>query len=189
MSHESRSERDIKSVRALQDLLRDVVATPAKYAADKALRTRLNSQGALASMSEPARGIVRMSLNHQKRVAEHALGGYDLLDGLRRGAADALAFEERKQKRGNKRNKVGLQQKVNELERERQILREDLFLLQNAYDLRCHQARTYAERAGSTTIALCAKEQREIEIKLSLRRTPAPAAKVTNIHDFKHDLR
>lgn len=122
-----------------------------------------------------------MSLNHHKLVATRALGSYEVLNGLRNSACLALDDTRRVDKRGNTVDRAGLRAKVRELEAEREVLLEELLLLQWALDLRCVHARQYALKADKATQVRCQKEQSEIDISLSLRRRPVPHTNVTPI--------
>lgn len=165
-----RRQADILSVRALADLLRSVASNPATYMNDLELQSALRSQGGLAKHDIPTSSVHSMSLNHQRLIADLAVGGFDKLDQLRRAALDALTAEKARAKRGNARSKEGLLARVKELESDLALLKHDLVLLQRAYDLRCQQARNYASSAGSSIQALCVKEQKEIDATFSLRK-------------------
>jgi len=120
-----------------------------------------------------------MSLNHQKRVAERCFGSYDILDALRKNARRCSLSAKVRQDRTKQGSKADLQAKVKEIEHERVLLLQDLFILQRAYDLRCLQARTYAQAADTATQTRCLKEQRELDASFSLRLKPIPASNVS----------
>jgi hypothetical protein len=124
-----------------------------------------------------------MSLNHQKRIAEEVLGSYQFLDDLRKAARDASLAQQNRRERGNSHTKRNLLTRVRELEQQNRLLRQDLFILQGAYDLRCTQARRYAAAGGDSMTALCAKEQREIEARFSLLRKPRTGVSVVKIEE------
>jgi hypothetical protein len=174
----ARAESDLLSVQGLVALLKGICSYPAKYSQDQALNTALKSQAALAKYQDSAASVYGMSLNHQKMVAEKLLGGYQVLDGLRRAALDALSVERHREKRGARTTKEELKIRVRELAAERLLLLEELMLLQRAYDRRCLHARQYAANADAATRTRCAKEQREIDVMLSIRRRPAPQSNV-----------
>jgi hypothetical protein len=182
---DAREQRDVLAMQALAELLKRVCAEPAIYLPNHILATALKSQGALAKYELAESPIHGMSLNHQKAVAEKSFGSYEILDGLRRAAIDALSAERLREKRGNTVSKVGLKARVKELEAERLLLLEELMLLQRVFDLRCLQARQYASNADKATLARCTKEQRELDITLSLRRRPAPKTNVTPIQEAR----
>lgn len=170
-SRHDRRLRDLDSIRALRALLLNITKDPGAFGSDEVLKTMLRSQGAMAAYRSPDAGVVAMSLNHHKTMASAALGDYRILDDLRRRALGALELEKRRQTYKRKSSKKDVVAKNEELEEELVRLREDLVLLQQAYDLRCTQARTYAESAGGPTLALCNKEQREITASLSSFRS------------------
>lgn len=171
-NRDARNQRDILSVQNLRSTLADVCLSPKKYLEDATLATALRSQGRLSKYEQASPPVYAMSLNHQKAISEGAVGGYEVLDKLRRGAIERLECARRDIKRGNKSSKVGLQERNEELELGTRILLEELFLVQQLLDRRCIQARNYANKADKATRALCEKEQREINIALSLRRRP-----------------
>jgi len=175
---DQRRRRDEFAVQALSDLLKHVCNDPAAYLQKQELITALRSQGSLAKYKQDEPAIHAMSLNHQKAISEFVLGSYLSLDNLRRSAIDALETERTREKRANKVTKIGLAIRVKELEEERLTLLEDLMLLQRAFDLRCGQAAQYAKNADKATQARCKKEQREIDVSLSLRRRPVPPSNV-----------
>lgn len=189
---EARRVEDASSVKALAELLRCVAREPASYSSSKALMQALRSQGGLAKHQDDGAAIRPMSLNHQRRVAEDALGGFSVLDGLRRSARDAVLRQEASAKRGNSRTKDNLLARVKELEIEATFLKQDLAILQRAYDARCVQARHYASRGDEAMKALCEKEQRELDKSFSLRRTATQKPHLVSLdgglaHDRKGD--
>jgi len=183
-SNANRTTRQIEdhaSIKALAELLRNVAERPNEYLKDNILRAALKSQGALAAFARPDLQIRQMSLNHQKLVATDALGAYSLLDVLRKGCAEALTLSAGREIRGNRKSKAGLTSKVSQLESDRALLLQDLFILQRAYDLRCIQARSYAQSADKATQIRCSKEQKELDASFSLRRKPITSGKVVDI--------
>lgn len=176
-----RINANIASINALASLLRSVAQDPKSFANDIDLRAALRSQGALAKYANDPLKICSMSLNHQKKVCVSALGDFMALDRLRREAADSLSRYENPPKSSTTKSRAGLIQRIEELEKDRLTLLEDLFLLQRAYDLRCLQARSYAQSADDATKARCSKEQREIDASFSLRRKKIDSGKVVGI--------
>lgn len=177
---ESRRQADFAAIKALCEFLGSIISRPNEYSSDRDLMSALASQGAMAAWSHPASGVQCMSLNHQKKVANACLGDWRELDRLRVRARDALLeIRARKQPRAA-RSRESLIAKAQELEKAVRALKEDLFILQRAYDLRCIHARHYAEVGGPSTVALCNREQREVDASFSLRRMPIADAKVVN---------
>lgn len=173
---------DRSSVIALKTLMTEALSDRTVISSDLALALR--SQGALAKFRDDSRHIVPMSLNHQKAVATSVFGSYFAVDELRRALLGPPAKPVSSDTRRS-RNKAGLQELAQEQAREIQLLKEDLVLLQRAFDLRCRQAREYAEKAGEPVISRCAKELREVEAGLSLLRHGANAPNVTPIGSSK----
>lgn len=176
--HSARRLEEIAALKSLAEFLRKVSDAPSAYAGDDALVSALRSQGALAKYAAPSTGTTAMSLNHQKKLAAFALGGFDNLDRLRRGAYDAVVAAAARADRGDKQTKAGLTSKLKDLEADKQLLLHDLFLLQRAYDLISALARRYAEAAGAASKAQCARELAELEASLSLRRKPTSGSNV-----------
>lgn len=172
-----RRKRDTASVLALFELLKKVADDPSLLVADAELTSALRSQGKLAKFARAADGIVGMSLNHQRAVCDQSAmpGGYADLNDVRIAALRELHLHEQRGRRGNSRSKKGLIQKTHDLERQNTLLKYDLLQLQRAYDIRCSQARHYANEAGQAIRAICDKEQAELDAMFSLRRKTQPA--------------
>ena len=185
----ARRQADLLSVQSLAEFLRQVATEPDRYLQDTMVHAALRSQGALAKLSLLDRAIVPMSLNHQKRVAEEGLGGYSILDALRSAARSSLAAAHARTQRGKSDTKAGLMARVRDLEEQNRLLRQDLFILQRAYDLRCIQARHYAAASGETIKELCRKEQREIDASFSLRRKPKSEITVVELEEGRRRVR
>jgi hypothetical protein len=184
-----RRQLDLVGVNALADLLRNVASKPEDYAENSALQSALRSQGALAKYSDPRLSLRPMSLNHQRAIAEEALGSFRTLDSLRRAAIESLRVARAQLKRGNARTKEGLHARVHELEGEVSLLKQDLAVLQRAYDLRCLQARAYAAEANNQVQTRCAKEQREIDVSFSLLRRPSAGSSVVSLEEGRKRVR
>lgn len=168
-----RRERDISSVKATQALLRAIATEPAEFLSDTKVTEALSSQGALAKHVDESRGIFAMSLNTQKRVAEEALGSYDLIDRLRRGALDALEGEREKAASSNKSTKAGLLLRVTELEGEVTDLQGDLGQLTHAFARLVSIGRALTDEIGTpSALARWQKELRSIQGGLSICKKP-----------------
>jgi hypothetical protein len=168
----ARRQADLASIKALATYLLDISRNPSAFLHIGDLKHTLRSQGRLAKLEVPEANIRGMSLNHQSKLADELpdLGGYTALNALRLSALEAITAQEVRASRGNTRSKEGLLARVRELEADNLLLKQDLALLQRAFDLRCIQARNYAEKAGEAILALCTKEQRELYASFSLRR-------------------
>lgn len=173
MSRVARSEADdVRSIIATVALLRLVVASDGAPIY-RELSPVLSSQSSLASHADRERHILPMSLNHMKRVAISALGSFDVVDRLRLQARRSLS-----QGAPSRQRRTELEQARYELAIERQAnarIREDLLLLQRAYDTRCRQAFRYAKSASLACVDMCRKEQRELDRGLHYRTLPASA--------------
>ena len=127
---DKRSERSSKSVINLCKLLRKVCESPEAYRNDEYLRTALKSQGGLAKYSNNDFDITPTSINTIKRVAYEVVdGGFKALDDLRTGALERIEHHELKEKKSNKRTRVGLVKRVDELENDVMKLEQINFLL------------------------------------------------------------
>jgi len=177
----ARRQVDLVSVKALGELLRSAASSPATHLKNESFLAALRSQGALAKYSDDTLSIRGMSLNHQRLIAESALGGYEELDQLRRAALKSVLNCAARSAHANKSTKVGLSARVKELEAELSLFKQDMAVLQRAYDLRCVQARNYASTATASVQALCAKEQRELDATFSLCRRSTPSSNVVSL--------
>jgi hypothetical protein len=180
------TKEDISSLTALVELLRAVVS--GIYEPDDQLCKAVRSQSSLAAYSRPDGTVVSMSLNHQKLTANAVLGGFSVLDRLRREALSSLELNQRAGAARTRTTRKDVENSLAALKRENQILREDLFLMQRAFDIRCSQARRYALAAGEPTISVCAKEQLELDRGLSVRRIVIEPSNVVQLRG-KHGKR
>ena len=176
--------RDLESIRALRTLLQKIIENPSEYTQEYAVLAMLSSQGAMAKFRRADLEIKAMSLNHQKAMAVLAIGDYQQIDRLRRSASREIELEKKRNAYKRKNTKSDLATKNQRLEHELVRLREDLVLLQRAYDLRCSQARNYANEAGQAILAQCNKEQREIDVSLSsLKNRAKQTSNVISLRD------
>ncbi|MEZ8701995.1 hypothetical protein EDB69_3736 [Vibrio crassostreae] len=110
-------------------LLKKIIHDALSFKDDLSLKSALKSQGGLAKLSIPERGISPCSLNTLKNASESLLErGFKELDELRINAKDAIE----KELVGNKENKntrTGLTHKVNNLEHQLSITEKSNFLL------------------------------------------------------------
>lgn len=113
------------SIRALSELLRSIIQSPAEFANDGSLKEALKSQGNLAKYERTSDSIVPSSINTLKKWSEEYLdGGWNGLDHLRKNAAEALLRHAQKQQKSNKTTKDGLRQRADELEESLNELRK-----------------------------------------------------------------
>ncbi|WP_237673396.1 hypothetical protein [Vreelandella profundi] len=122
----SRLEQNAESTYALCDLLRLICSEPQQYADNAPLNAALNSQGKTAKLEFEFtdkegrhRTIQKMSKNTLEKYANDLLDrGYKGLEDLRMGALRSIQIHKERSKGANKRTKIGLQKKVEELENE-----------------------------------------------------------------------
>ena len=130
---DKRIERSIRSIIALRNFLRDICEKPAVYKENKLLRDALKSQGSLAKYTNSELCIYSTSINTLKRVsAEVVEGGFKALDELRHGALERIEDLEHREKASNKRTRVGLAKRVDQLEKDTLILERTNYLLVQA---------------------------------------------------------
>lgn len=171
-----RSSRDRNSILALRQLLNNVVLESTEV--DPALSEALRTQSLLAAYSSYDRGIVSMSLNHQKKTANEVLGSYDVLDSLRRRALGRMQASVKSPKQRGTSTLASQRGRIKALEAMVRALSQDLLILQRAFDLRCVQARAYATKAGDMELRQCDAHQRELEASFRLRAIDLPTDKV-----------
>lgn len=171
-----RYSRDRNSILALRQLLNSVALESAE--ADPALTEALRTQSLLAAYSDNDRGIVSMSLNHQKKIANEVLGSYDVIDSLRRRALAGTQASAKNLKRRSTSTLNSQRARIKALETMVRALSQDLLILQRAFDIRCVQARAYATKAGDTELRQCDAHQRELEASFRLRTINVPTDKV-----------
>lgn len=166
-ARQNKRKQDLESVRALRCHLLAIAGTAADHIDDLNLEATLNSQSAMAAFECDTLGIHSMSLNHLKAMARQAFGSFEILDRARKQAMGMLEAERRRRKSRARSSEASLVQQIMDLKTQLCLLREDMFLLQRAYDLRCTQARAYASRGEPTLVRLCAREQREMDVSIS----------------------
>lgn len=170
---DKRVQKHIQSIYSLRDFLFEVIREPASFSQNQELLKCLKSQGALAKYHDETYGIYPSSINTLKRICEKSFeGGFDALDRLRREAFEAIENEQKKLKKINKITRIGLQQRISELEKTNQVLQQELLLLSYLLEKSMRQARYYAQHTHRDQVRLiCEKEQNEIRSFLSLSST------------------
>lgn len=120
---DTRIQRNTEAFNTLVECLLRIHRNPDAFKSDKALIPALKNQSSTAAMriSFEIEGSIKttvpVSLNTLKTYAEKILPtGFDGLNRLRQAALEALELSERKAQRSNKRTKVGLSMRVEELE-------------------------------------------------------------------------
>lgn len=167
---DKRVERNTQSVLALYALLHEMIHEPALHIQNDALVKALKSQGALSKYVDEARAIAASSINTLKRICENSLdGGFDALNRARMAALEALQENADKAQRSNKITREGMSKRIEELDTQNQLLRQELLLLSHLLNKTMNQARYYAEQANQENVrVLCEKEQKEIRSFLSI---------------------
>ena len=167
---DKRIEHHTQSILALFLLLQKIRCNPSQFSLDTALINALKSQGALAKYENKAHGISASSLNTLKRTCVRSLeGGFDAFDQARNTALQALQDNTKKMRQGNKITRDGMSLRIQELEKQNQLLRQDLLLLSQLLNKSMSQAYYYAKQADKEIIhILCEKEQKEIRAFLSV---------------------
>lgn len=174
MANDPRVERNSRSITALHDFLIEIINQPELFIQDEKIIRALRSQGSLSKLAIKDKNIYPSSLNTLKRISNRIIdGGFESLDRLRVTAQDGIIRYKIKIKRSNKSNKVGLLQRVKELEDELQLALQDLWHITMAFEKSLIQGRHYAEKANSLLILeLCKREQNELRAILSLFKHP-----------------
>ena len=161
------------SVRALVAALEAIVASRFEGVVPGELLEAMGSQGALARYNNADLGLVAMSLNTQKAIADQCCGGYQKLDALRVGALAALQTRAAKEKQPSKGTKEGLKLDNDALEQRISVLEQDLGQLTWAFGRLAAYARSQAQEIDDPrAVARFAKELRSIESGLSLLSKP-----------------
>jgi uncharacterized membrane protein len=120
------NQRNILETKAL---LKEIIVRSLPFKDDQILRTALKSQGGLAKLNIPERGISACSLNTLKSASESLLdGGFAELNSLRL-KANAAFEQESVGNKANKKTKIGLKHKVDQLELQLLVTRKCNYLL------------------------------------------------------------
>jgi len=165
--------RHRNSVLSLHKLLQEVCLAPDQFLQDSALFAALQSQGALAAFSGSGLEISGSSLNTVKRACEASIpGGFGELDNLRKKAKALIEVQQARKKRAYG-TRTNLEDKIASLQRDIQLLRQDLLICTRVISLSISQGRRYADVAGPDVKARCKREQRELLAYLATRSLSA----------------
>ncbi len=200
----SRGEVARAGVLALERLLAQVITKPSDFVEDTELRSALKSQAGLASLDrivsagrEPGINTFPTSLNTLKKYSDECLaGGFSSLNALRTKAIEAFEREERKKAKSNKRTKVGLSLKVEDVEAELEMLRQTNYLLLRALqeaigqiqDIRVAKDLKILEKWSSDAIATLLSITSLCIPPFNLTETRLPkttSTTVTDINDYR----
>lgn len=157
---------NIESARRLNGLLVDALSDLSKHDESILPLQVLRSQGALSRVELPSHGIRACALNTLKAAAEAAFeGGFQELDRNRRELLGALEKRRQLVAEGARRTKRAMALRIRDLELQNDLLLQDLFLLQRAFDIRCRQAFQYAKASEDPAVVQLSKRQHSDVLK------------------------
>jgi len=156
------------SLDSLVLLLEDITQAPLKFKGNDKLIHALRSQGGLSKYGDKQRNIIPCSLNTlKKRANDKFVGSYLELDDRRKRALLAIEEMESKGKSSNKTTRVGLLQRVEELENDKSILEKQNHLLIDIVAGLQADLKRYVYSNNKKSLALDFKnKEKEIEAKL-----------------------
>ncbi|MFM0502910.1 hypothetical protein [Paraburkholderia caffeinilytica] len=163
----------LKQVTARETLLKDVAKEPALFAHDTVVSVAIQTQGNLAKLKYPAREILPMSLNTLKAHAnDWQLQGWQELDELRLHAFEKVISTRAADNSPKPGTKADLEQRVDNLTKERDDALEDLALLTAAYHRTMQNARSYAKGSKRPDlIQRCADDEVELRAMTAILHT------------------
>ena len=165
-------EQKIASVKAVRALLELIVQGRDDVPLPTGLTDSLRSQGALAGFCSEEHGIVSMSLNTFKTIANELYGSFDKVDAWRTAAFAALQQKAQSEDGPAPQTKLWLQQRLAEAEGDIQTLLEDLGLVTNAFARLAGFTQSLARELGDDAQVRWRKELQSIEAGLSLLSKP-----------------
>ena len=161
----SRIERNTLAFKTLLECLQHIHQSPEHLKDNKELIKSLKSQASTAALDlkfklgEDEKTTTPMSLNTLKTYAEKILPtGFDGLNRLRVAALEALEYAERKEQRSNKRTKVGLSLRAQELEYKLAILQKTNMVLLQALNRALDDIKSVRDAPTNGVRALRASE-------------------------------
>lgn len=159
------------SIKNLQQLLYDVVHAPGDFIADESLIVAFRSQGALAKLTLPQRGIVATSLNTVKRHSEKwIVGGFDALNVSRELALAAMIRAKSARTAPPRRTKGALIDQLRMLKLEISQVTQDNLLLTGAIGTAIKLMREYSEKSkDAATLLKCEKDIADLLRLFSLK--------------------
>lgn len=148
------------SIRNLHQFLHDVILNPQEFISDDSLINALGSQGALAKIALPQRGIVQTSLNTVKRHSEKwIVGGFAALDVSRELALEALMRAKAARTQPPRRSKQALVDELRIVNMAMNQIAQDNLLLTGAVGAAIKLMREYSEKSkDAATILKCEKD-------------------------------
>lgn len=162
---DSRVERNTLALNTLMEFLHQVHKSPDSFKDNKELIQALKSQVATAGLEisfqagEAAKTTAPMSLNTLKTYAErHIPTGFDGFNRLRVSALEAVEAAQRRAERSNKRTKVGLTLRVEELEHKLSALQRTSMVLLQALNRSLDDIKSVRDASSAGVRALRATE-------------------------------
>lgn len=175
MPIDSRVRKSINSLKALKQLISELVADPVPFNPENQVHAALRSQGSLARFESTSFQICPSSINTIKRNADLTLeGGFAELDELRRAALNAcMALQRRQPQKKSRASEIHTQ--LQRAQAELQVALQDNWIVTMALDRSLKQGRYYASQSPDARIlALCDREQKELRAMFSLRKPSNP---------------
>ncbi|WP_313064960.1 hypothetical protein [Pseudomonas sp.] len=162
---DARVERNTLALNTLMDFLHQVHRSPDSFKGNKELIQALKSQVATAGLDisfqvgETTKTTSPMSLNTLKTYAERNIPtGFDGFNRLRGSALEAVEAAERREQRSNKRTKVGLTLRAEELEHKLSALQKTNMVLLQALNRALDDIKSVRDASSTGVRALRATE-------------------------------
>ena len=162
---DARVERNTLALNTLMEFIHQVHKSPDSFKDNKELIQALKSQVATAGLEisfqvgEAAKTTSPMSLNTLKTYAErHIPTGFDGFNRLRVSALEAVEASQRRAERSNKRTKVGLTLRVEELEHKLSALQKTNMVLLQALNRALDDIKSVRDASTTGVRALRATE-------------------------------
>lgn len=150
----------LHAIEQLFRFLQEIATHPQKFVADDDLIAGLRSQGAMAKLAFPDRGITATSLNTVKRHSDKWItGGFNALDVAREHALEALDRAKVVKNVPRRRTKLAMVDEMQELRRRIDQATSDNVLLTGAIGTAIRLMRDYAEKSNeAATLLKCEKD-------------------------------
>lgn len=162
---DARVERNTLALNTLMEFLHQVHKSPDSFKDNKELILTLKNQVATAGLEisfqagETAKTTSPMSLNTLKTYAErHIPTGFDGFNRLRVSALEAVEAAQRRAERSNKRTKVGLTLRTEELEHKLSALQKTNMVLLQALNRALDDIKSVRDASSTGVRALRATE-------------------------------
>lgn len=196
---DSRVARNTLALSVLMECLQHIHQSPERFQGNKELIKSLKSQASTAALDlkfktgEDERTTTPMSLNTLKTYAEKILPtGFDGINRLRVAALEALEYAERREQRSNKRTKVGLSLRAQELEHKLTTLQKTNMVLLQALNRALDDIKSVRDAPNNGVRMLRASEAvKALSAITSLnappfnRLTPSDENTVVNLDEYR----